>query len=161
MTATALPIDTGTHRYRLDRTWHPTLGKMAWVMLNPSTATADLDDPTIARCTAFAKAWGYGGLTVVNVFAYRATDPAELAALSMGVAVGDFNDLHIHEVIAEAAMIVVAWGTKVPKPLRPRVADLCRVIGDRPVHALITNADGSPRHPLYVKGDTIPQRWAA
>lgn len=74
------PTQTGAHivgayRYRLWRCWQPTLGSVLWIMLNPSTATEAEDDPTIRRCVSFADTWGFGGIDVVNLFAYRATSP--------------------------------------------------------------------------------------
>src|SRR3546814_16904510 len=60
------------------RIWDDTKPQCMFIMLNPSTADADLDDPTIRRCIGFAKSWGYGGLQVCNLFAYRSTEPREL-----------------------------------------------------------------------------------
>ena len=68
----------GLHRYRLTREWAPTLPTIAFVMLNPSTADGEIDDPTIRRCIGFARDLGYGRLHVVNLFTYRATDPREV-----------------------------------------------------------------------------------
>ena len=66
--------ECGCYRYWLTRTWNPRRATLCWVLLNPSTADADRDDPTIRRCQGFARSWGYGGIVVVNLFAYRATD---------------------------------------------------------------------------------------
>lgn len=68
----------GLYRYRLGRTWCPSERGVVWVMLNPSTADAHFDDPTIRRCVGFARSWGMGWITVVNLYAFRATYPQEL-----------------------------------------------------------------------------------
>jgi hypothetical protein len=73
----ALLSEDGRYRYRLWRLWDDLAPVMVWVMLNPSTADADLDDPTIRKCIGFAKANRHGGIIVVNLFAWRATDPKE------------------------------------------------------------------------------------
>jgi hypothetical protein len=74
--------DCGTYRYALWRTWNALQPGVLFVGLNPSTADATTDDPTIRRCIGFAKRWGYGGITMANVFAYRATDPREMTVLA-------------------------------------------------------------------------------
>jgi hypothetical protein len=74
----ALLSGDGRYRYRLWRLWNDQLPIMAWVLLNPSTADADIDDQTVKKCIGFAKTNGHGGIIVVNVFAWRARDPREL-----------------------------------------------------------------------------------
>ena len=98
------------YRYCLSRSWGRG-ERMAWIMLNPSTADADVDDPTIRRCRSFAKAWGYGGLEVVNLFAYRATNPAALR-LHGEAAIGPDNDAVIVKATFTAGIIIAAWGEK-------------------------------------------------
>lgn len=82
--------ECGTYRYWLCREWSPGLDSLVWLMLNPSTADATQDDPTIRRCMGFARRWGYGGITVVNLYAYRATNPRDL--LTAADPVGPEND---------------------------------------------------------------------
>ena len=72
--------ECGLYRYSLTRVWDDVLPMCIFVMLNPSTADADIDDPTIRRCINFAKREGCGSLMVVNLFAYRATSPADMKA---------------------------------------------------------------------------------
>src|SRR5581483_9586135 len=83
-------------------------GVVNFIMLNPSTADAETDDPTIRRCLGFAKAWGYGTLVVTNLFAYRATDPAELA--KAGDPVGPDNDTRLWSEAQLSDLVVCAWG---------------------------------------------------
>src|SRR5689334_19453129 len=68
----------GRYRYVLTRQVGPGSRRATFVMLNPSTADATNDDPTIRRCIGFAREWGCGRLVVLNLFAFRATDPADL-----------------------------------------------------------------------------------
>ena len=133
------------YRYRLWRRWDRSRPVVAFVMLNPSTADARNDDPTIRRCVGFARAWGYGGIEVVNLFAYRATDPRELRAAND--AVGPENRRHIHRAIARAHLVVLAWGAHGSGSgllSLPRA----RCLG-------LTRA-GRPRHPLYLRRDVRP-----
>ena len=97
----------GQYRYLLWRYWGEAK-RLVWVLLNPSTADARQDDPTIRRCVGFAKGWGYDGIQVVNLFAYRATDPRELKAVVDPV--GPRNDEFIERAARGHEMVVVAWG---------------------------------------------------
>lgn len=143
----------GAYRYILTREidcilrWNrPAL----FIMLNPSTADATKDDPTIRRCISFAERECCTSLTVVNLFALRATNPKEL--LNHKDPIGPFNDLRITEQIQRHKMgiIVAAWGA------HPFAKDRAKEVMDRfgPFMCLGTNKDGSPKHPLYVKKDT-------
>src|SRR4028119_2392792 len=85
---------TRTYRYALWRTWDAARPPVAFVLLNPSTADARRDDPTIRRCANFARTWGFGGLEVVNLFAFRATHPTDLKCAADPV--GPQNDVHLH-----------------------------------------------------------------
>ncbi len=143
------------YRYQLTRRWGDDEASVTWVMLNPSTADADVDDPTIRRCIGFSRSWGFDALTVVNLFAYRATDPKALALADEPV--GQVNYRHVREAIEDSAGVVCAWGAHARKvrqfPYTPDVRDLaarCRV----PVFCLGTTKAGDPRHPLYLAADT-------
>lgn len=152
---TAVIDPTGLYRYRLDRVWAPLIPRRCcFVMLNPSTADASVDDPTIRRCVAFAKRWGYGSLTVVNLFGYRATCPAQLDMVDDPV--GPENDRHILEALPQHPdeRIVIAWGAQGDN-WPDRVREVLRILEDaRPVHLGLTK-DGCPRHPLYVPADAV------
>ena len=108
---TAILSDCGKYRYSLTRNWDSEKPKVLFIMLNPSTADADNDDPTIRRCINFAKYWGYGGLHVCNLFAYRATNPKEL--LHIDNPLGDQNIYHMKKLANEAEIIVCAWGNRI------------------------------------------------
>lgn len=99
---------TGTYRYSLWREWEPRRPRTALVMLNPSTADAAHDDPTIRRCIRLARAWDYGALEVVNLFAYRATDPTQLRRAADPI--GPRNDDYLRRAGRRAADVILAWG---------------------------------------------------
>ena len=153
-TSDALVSPCGRYRYWLTRQWGPGL-RVCWVMLNPSTADASQDDPTIRRCIGFSKAWGYGSLIVVNLWAARATDPKAL--LTLGDPVGPDNAEAIDLAVNGSALVVAAWGSfadrmKVKGHMRlwPEASADAALV---PTMCLDTTKDGHPRHPLYVKGD--------
>ena len=144
------------HRYALLRRWGygPAVN---FVMLNPSTADEKADDPTIRRCIRFAQRAGYGALYVTNLFAYRATDPRRL--LLAGDPVGERNDRWIERLASRAAFTVVAWGAR---DTGGRDRAVLRLLEGSATHiyALGYTADGSPRHPLYLRNEAplVPYR---
>lgn len=160
----AVLSDCGTYRYQLGRQWGQG-SVLAWVMLNPSTADAEQDDPTVRRCVGFARDWGYSGIVVVNLFALRATDPAELATHPDPI--GPDNDDHLRAVASGARAVICAWGA------HPFAADRALVVTETLRRSLPRNSDllclgttknRAPRHPLYVKGATSPapfEGWEA
>ncbi|MGH2490439.1 MAG: DUF1643 domain-containing protein [Candidatus Limnocylindria bacterium] len=122
-------------------------------MLNPSTADDGADDPTIRRCMAFAREWGYGGLEVVNLFALRATDPRRLRRSRDPV--GRENDAHIQAAAERAVAMVIAWGAH--GPLRDRGSETLEILSPRAqLLALGWTRAGEPRHPLYLRRDVQP-----
>lgn len=152
----------GLYRYTLHRDWRdPDSYRRRWVtfvMLNPSTADADQDDPTIRRCIAFAKQMGGTGLAVVNLYALRATSPAEL--WNAEDPVGPHNDRQLEIFFAMAARsdfpVIAAWGAHA----RPdRVATVLAMPGADRLQALGTTQSGAPRHPLYLPAGAQPRRW--
>lgn len=150
--ADAVLSDCGTYRYRLDRTWGPG-PKCVFIMLNPSTADATQDDPTIRRCIGFAKREECGSLTVVNLMAYRATKPVDLPD-GMQERAGPDNGWHVRRVLSETAgPIILAWGAnKLGRAHAIYVKSLIERTG-KAAYALHVNADGSFKHPLYVAAD--------
>ena len=143
-----------TYRYSLTRRWvaDPHARVLTFVMLNPSTADADTDDPTIRRCIGFARREGFGRLRVVNLFAYRATNPKAL--LTCLDPVGPENDEYLDSARISTSVapkiLVAAWGVNAQPERVRRVLDVCYGADWR---CLGTTKDGHPRHPLYVKGD--------
>jgi hypothetical protein len=156
MQRSALITDDGRYRYTLGRRWDEGGRAVTFVMLNPSTADAGTDDPTIRRCIGFARQWGYGALTVLNLFAYRATDPAELAVAGV-LAVGWRNDNFLRGHARIGRPMVAAWGAH--RMARDRAAEVTRTLGIR-WQCLGTTKDGSPRHPLYVRADAALREWS-
>jgi hypothetical protein len=140
-------------RYQLRRIWDESLPLVAFVGLNPSTADETQDDPTVRRCRAFAKWWGFGGLIMTNAFAFRATDPRVMMAAVDPV--GPDNDLHLMAVAAEAQLVMAAWGNRgVFQSRSERLADM---LGE--LWALEVTVRNQPRHPLYVRGDVQRILW--
>lgn len=139
------------YRYALERRWGS--GPFVlFVMLNPSTADEHVDDQTIRRCVGFARDWGYGGLIVANLFAFRATDPRELATVEDPV--GPDCDVWLDTCSARSALVVVAWGSHRRAAWRAgevleRFDTLACGIG-----CLGRNADRSPRHPSRLARST-------
>lgn len=149
----------GMYRYSLTRRWSPVPVPQfdLWIMLNPSTADAEQDDPTIRRCIAFSRSWGADGLRVVNLFALRSTDPALLSRHPDPV--GPDNDATLrsmaHVTRQLGGRVVCAWGA------HPMAAERARTVR-RLIGAAVclgTTKAGAPRHPLYVRADTTPTPW--
>ncbi len=138
---------TGSYRYSLTREWAAG-HRVAFVLLNPSTADHTQDDPTLRRCIGFAQAWGYGALEVVNLFAYRATRPAALRAAAEPV--GPENDRFLRAAQRRAQAVVLAWG--IHGVWRGRDQAVLRLFraGRMPVQCLGLTRDGHPRHVLYL-----------
>src|SRR6266480_3666997 len=139
------------YRYSLWRAWSTYHPRIAFVLLNPSTADEERNDPTIRRCMGFARAWNYGSMEVVNLFAYRATNAREL--LKVDDPVGEENNYYLIQAVERCSSVVVGWGTKGTLLARDRQV-LSLFAGLKDAYCLGITQDGQPRHPLYVKGDT-------
>lgn len=143
-----------TYRYTLWRWWDRSKPYWAFLMLNPSTADATNNDPTVSRCQGRARAAGAGGLAVVNLFALRSTDPAGLYTTDDPV--GPENDSSILDVCANAGLVICAWGAHGKHLARAaHVTHMLKAAGVKPF-ALAVNADGSPKHPLYIAAANQP-----
>lgn len=146
------------HRYRLWRTWDESRLPLVMVMLNPSIADETQNDPTVERCQRRAMAGGFGGVQVVNIFALVSTDPAGL--YTHPDPVGPENNAAILDAVKGAGMVLVAWGNHGRHVGRAKeVVALLKDAGVQP-YALGINADGSPKHPLYVAGATEPVQYS-
>ncbi len=140
------------YRFALWRRW--TGGpQVLCVMLNPSTADEAGDDPTIRRCVAFARSWGFGATAVGNLFAFRTPSPAVLRSAPRPV--GDDNDDWLSRPRSESDRVVAAWGDHGRFPGR---AAAVRAAMPRPHHLGLTRR-GEPRHPLDLHASTEPVRW--
>lgn len=152
----ALISRCGRYRYWLQRLWDENRPPLVFIGLNPSTADALVDDPTIRRCIGFARDWGYGGIYMLNLFAYRTRDPAEMIAEKDPF--GPENEYWLRNT-AELAdepgseiMVIAAWGN-----------DGVHLNHDKEVvkmfpnlKCLGVNKSGQPKHPLYLPKTTKP-----
>jgi len=143
-----------TYRYCLSRIWKLSKPYALFVCLNPSTADENIDDPTIRRCINYAEMWGYGGMAMVNLFAYRSTDPDGLRLVDDPI--GPKNDFHIAEKSKTAGITIAAWGAW--GAFKSRARKVMPMITDP--HYLKLNQDGSPRHPLYLRKNLQPKRFS-
>ena len=141
--------EAGVYRYSLSRRWSDG-DVVTWIMLNPSTADANTDDPTIRRCIGFSKSWGYGALRVVNLYAYRATKPDALKAVADPI--GPEHAIHFAGALHASALVVAAWGAC----KHAKIDHVKNILTNTLVHCLGITANGSPKHPLYVKGSALP-----
>ena len=145
----------GVYRYRLWREWDAARPTALFVMLNPSTADARQDDPTVRRCIRYARDWGYGRLLVGNLFALRSTDPRKLYRADDPV--GPDNDACLMDMHDNATLTVCAWGVHGNNAGRgSEVIGLLSAIPHGPLHCLRTTSKGFPSHPLYLPKDAKP-----
>lgn len=155
--ATATYDTTETFRFRLSRVWDPAGTRCLFVMLNPSTASELVLDPTVSRCVNFARGWGYGAVEVVNVFAYRATKPVDL--LRAPDPIGTNNDAAIVSAATAADTVIAAWGVHATH--RDRDKQVAQILDDSDIDTQCLRATkaGHPSHPLYIPGSTVPRAW--
>lgn len=148
------------HRFTLWRRWVddcPVSDMCAFIGLNPSTADETANDPTIRRCIRFAKDWGYSGYIMLNLFSFRATDPKVMKAELTPTIYR--NTSAIETVCYRAGFVVAAWGNH-GDHLGMSGNIRLRLTGEKiEVHHLGLTKTGQPRHPLYVRADTIPELW--
>jgi len=153
----AVYSDCETYRYSLTRVWDDAGRKALFIMLNPSTATEVQNDPTVERCERRARALGFGAFRVLNIFAYRATDPRDMRAAHDPV--GPDNDAAILDSLDWADQIICAWGTHGAHMDRGvSVAAMLKHSG-RPLFHLGLSKDGHPKHPLYIGYKVQPMAW--
>jgi len=149
----ALISPSGTYRYKLWRCWDSTKGQVCFIGLNPSTADGETDDATIRRCVVFCQSWGYGSLIMVNLFAYRATDPKDLKRSEDPI--GDDNNRHIVMSAEASDLIIAAWGSH--GKFLGRANHVIQMFNSGVLKCLKQNKmDKSPSHPLYLKAGLKP-----
>ena len=159
----AVLSECGTYRYELRRRWDPAGPVCAWVMLNPSTADAHRDDPTIRRCVGLSRSWGDAAIIVVNLYALRATHPRNLS--SHPDPVGEDNDTWITLAASAAHRVVCAWGGH--ELANHRASQVTEILVRTSIptrHALSClglTTRGAPRHPLFVPTASTPRPFPA
>ena len=150
----AVISDCGTYRYQLERRWADG-PSVTWIMLNPSTADASIDDPTIRRVRSFSERDGFGACEVLNLFALRSPDPKLLKTHSEPVGT-DNGEYLVRAMERTGGMVIAAWGAHPFAAERARLLlSSAKAVG-RTLYCLGTTKAGAPRHPLYVRGD---QPW--
>ena len=153
----AVISNCGDYRYELRRRWTARASKrftVAFIGLNPSTADASNDDPTIRRCMGYAQSWQFKQLVVVNLFAWRATLPSDLK--NAPDPIGPLNDEYINEAVKKSGLIVACWGEHGQFLNR---ADTIRPQYKSRLHYLKCNRSGEPAHPLYLPASLTPQKF--
>lgn len=159
--------DDGRYRWSLSREIPYSLsfegvtdGVVVFCMLNPSTADAAKNDPTITRCMNYARAWGGRNLYVVNAYAFRSTNPGGLWRYGIEASGNPWNDKFIRAAARLAfygrGVFVCGWGGNIKRARQERVLSLVRAEGATPM-ALGVTRGGNPRHPLYMKKDAHPK----
>lgn len=159
---------TGKYRYLLWRTWDASAPRLLWVMLNPSTADAQDDDTTVSRCIAFSKRDDFGGIEIVNLFAYITTYPQKLPEATDPKAmdpIGSENDRYIAKAAKRVDKIAVAWGEN-GALYQQRVDAVLKLLtpyaqsSESSLQCLGQTRNGCPRHPLYLAPNTPFEPYA-
>ena len=153
VTGSAVFSEDGKYRPVLRRSWGAGKG-ILWIGMNPSTADAEVDDPTVRREIVFSHRWGFGSYVKCNVVDYRATHPSML--VEGGVAARSPENLPcILSEAAKADVVVLAFGV-LPKPLIGMVDETVAALRDAGVDLFVLGLtkDGYPRHPLYMRADS-------
>lgn len=143
------------YRYTLWREWLLGEGYAMFIGLNPSTADELNDDPTVRRCIGYAESWGFKGLMMTNIFAYRATDPVQM--MRQFDPVGPANDAHLRLMAKNAGVVVAAWGAHGIH--MSRGSQVRRML--EPLHYLKFTKSGQPQHPLYLPKILRPTLWSS
>lgn len=159
-----LAVIVGNYRYELRRIWDDRLPLLVVVMLNPSTADAEVDDPTILTLIHFARLWGYGGLLIVNLYAFRSSSPAVMAKAAdpIGPLNADFITKALKYANQHGGRVLVGWGNCsdiAPAALGQRTSALLReakIWGVETVCLGVTQS-GAPKHPMARGVHRIPR----
>lgn len=135
-------------RYVLWRTWDKERKHVAFIGLNPSTADEENDDPTVRRCIRFAQKWGYGGMYMLNIFAFRATDPKVMKAAKYPI--GEENDYYLKIYHDKSVLTVACWG--IHGAFMSRGKQVSQTLHGIKCFGIVKN--GEPKHPLYLRSDS-------
>ena len=150
----AIISECGTYRYSLARIWERGRKLVLFVGLNPSTADAYSDDPTIRRCVGFAQSWGFGGLIMCNMFTFRCTDPEEIPATA------NLNGpLWLPSIMTCCLccdLAICCWGAHRLAARQYDFANLIEKLMHKRPSCLGLTKNGSPKHPLYLRKDCQP-----
>ena len=149
-------VITDNYRYLLWREWDSSNKTISFIMLNPSRADAEVNDPTITRCINFAKSWGYGRLEVVNLFAYRTPHPSLLKQAAEPI--GKHNERYIIESVEKSDRIILAWGNH-GTWRKQDLYTLELLKNYTHLYSLGITKKGCPRHPLYLRSNIKPQKY--
>ncbi|RKD75223.1 hypothetical protein ATL39_0921 [Sinobaca qinghaiensis] len=141
-----------TYRYSLKCIWDDQKDIVTFIMLNPSVADADLCDPTLKRCMNFSKSWGYGGMNILNLYALISTNPKGLKLHNDPI--GPENDKHLFEALKNTDKIVLACGQSY-KGVKNRITNIMSLINDQEIYCIDTTVKNIPKHPLYLKGNSV------
>lgn len=164
----AILSDDGAYRYVLARGWRGGKKYVLFVLLNPSTADAFDDDPTVRKCRGFARRWGFGNMLIANLYAWRATDSSALGTAADPI--GPDNDEKLRRSASIASAVVCGWGNCPTGIARDafdrRAADVLRILSGNKPWCIAQNKTGHPAHPLYLPYTDAPidlnvARWAA
>lgn len=150
MKQSAIISRCGLYRYELRRVWDASKPWVLFICLNPSTADREHEDRTSQVCINYAKRWGYGGLVIANLFAYRSTDPSALKKVADPI--GKDNDKHLKRLSRHAEETVCAWSNDGGYLDR----DLAVLPMLRDPKCLKKLKSGRPGHPLYKSKNLEP-----
>lgn len=157
-TSWATYSDCETYRYALARTWDATGKRVMFVMLNPSKATEQANDPTVGRCEARAKALGYGAFMVTNLFSLRETDPHKMR--KHAAPEGEGTDQALLDGATWADTTIAAWGVHGVHRDRHLAVRSLFAGAKETLHCLGLSKEGHPRHPLYLPYSAQPMLWS-
>lgn len=153
MKTDAILSEDRKYRYVLSRIWDETKPTVMIIGLNPSIADETTNDPTIVRCINFAKSWGYGGVYMLNLFAFRATKPHTMKEAEEPI--GNENDKYLEEYYKKSEKVICAWGDT--GSYKNRSKEILSKFDD--LYYLELNQTGEPAHPLYLKSDLAPIKF--
>lgn len=156
MKKSAIFDETKKYRYVLTRQWGNNKNFVNFVLLNPSTADENLDDPTIKACIRFANNWGYDGIWVTNLFAFRATKPHDLIQCSSPV--GNQNNKYLEKYSKKSKMVIIAWGNH--GNFLNRDKEVIKILSKiKNLYCIDITTKGNPKHLLYINRNTKYKKY--